>query len=175
MIPQYSHNLLASFYLWAENRVLNNTQAYFNLTTQLYPTYDPSLPSGLHGYSAPFKQWIYDSGVAGAWIINSVSGGGFSAPLTRASGVHFDYINGRIIVPASFGSNLALTGSMAIRELNTYLVNETEDQILTQNKYFLNPRYNGTPTSGIAPNVMATPAIFINSLSDTVDPYEFGG
>lgn len=162
-------------YLWAENRMGQVLQAYNTLTTQLYYTVDPSLPAGYMGYSAPIKGWVYDSGISGAYIPNEVSGGGFSAPLTRASGIHIDYENGRVIVPTSLGTNLTLTGTYSAKEVNIYLPAETEGEILTQNKYFVNPRYASALTSGAPPYAYATPAVFVNPMSMHNEAFQLGG
>ena len=84
MLQQFDHALNVSLYLYAANRVQNVAQAYFPRQLTFYPTPDAQL-TGVYSYSSPFKSFVYDSGVAGAPIINAVSGGGFSAPLTRAS------------------------------------------------------------------------------------------
>lgn len=178
MLAVYSNNLLAAVYLWAENRILQSAQAYQTVTTRLYPTADPQLGTGWVSYSAPFKQFVYDSGISGAYIINEASGGAFTTyPLTRASGMHVDYENGRVLLPAAsgFGSNLVLTGTYSVKEVNIYTANESEETLLTQGKYFVNPRYNGTPTSGVPPYAMATPAVFINLLASKNEAYQLGG
>lgn len=150
--------------------------AYQTLTMRLFPTVDRSIPAGFQSYSAPLKGWVYDSGVSGAHIIQSISGGGFSSPLTRDSGIHIDYPNGRILVPTSLGTNLTLTGTASITEVNHYLANESEEEILTQGKYFVNPRFRSTlTTSGVPPGVFATPAVFVNPLTAKNTPFEFGG
>lgn len=158
-----------------ENRIAQQAQAYIPVTTRLYYTPDPTLPAGYIGYSSPFKQWIYDSSVSGAFVINSISGGGFTAPQTRASGVNFDYANGRVIVPASWGTKKVLSGTACLKEINCYLPNELDDPFITAAKSYLNPRFNGTPTSGIAPGVMCSPALFLNTLSDDLTPFALGG
>jgi len=175
MSPGNDNNLYAAFYLYVNYRLLQYGVAFQNMTTRLYPTVDRSLPSGFQGYSSPLKGWVYDGGVTGAVIINSISGGGYSAPLTRASGLHFDYINGRVLVPTSLGTNLTLTGTAAMCEVNTYLPNETEDPMITQGKYFVNPRFVFPLTTGAPPGVYATPAIFINSLGSKNEAFTFGG
>ncbi len=174
MLQQFDHALAVSVYLYAQNRVQNLAQAYVNTTTQFYPTTDIRY-TGYYSYSAPWKQLVYDSGVAGAQILNAVSGGGFSAPLTRASGVHFDYFNGRVLVPQALGANLVLTGSCAVSEVNFYVPADPQEYLLTQAKFFFNPRYQGAPTSGIAPYDMATPAVFVNSIHDTSEAFALGG
>jgi hypothetical protein len=176
VIAQPENNLLASFFLYAEHTVLQNGRAYQTLTTRLFPTQDRSLPAGYQGYSSPLKGWVADSGVSGVAVINSVSGGGYSAPLTRASGARFDYINGRVILPTSLGANLALTGTASYPELRVYLPNESEEQLLTQDKYFVNPSYYSPLTaSGAPPGPYATPAIFINQLTARNDAFALGG
>ncbi len=174
MLAQFDQNLNISAYHWAQARIQNLAQGYINQTTALYPTPESRL-TGYYSYSSPYKQWVYDTSVSGAQIINMVSGGGFSAPLTRASGVHFDYLNGRVLVPAALGANLALTGSYAIAEVNLWVPLETQDYLLTQQKYFVNPRYQGTPTSGVMPYSYVTPAVFVNTLNDTSEAFSFGG
>ena len=176
MIPQYDNNLLASVFLWAEYKTLQVGQAYINLTCRLFPTVDRSLPAGYQSYSFPIKGWNYDSGVSGALVINSISGGGYSEPLTRASGVHFDYINGRAIVPTSLGTNLILTGTASVKQINHYQANESEEALLTQSKYFVNPRFiNPLTASGAPPHIYATPAIFVNPVQMKNNAYAFGG
>lgn len=174
MLQQFDHALGISLYLYAQNRVQSVAQAYFSQQLTFYPTADPRM-TGYWSYSCPWKTLVYDSSVSGAAIVNAVSGGGFSAPLTRASGVHFDYFNGRVLVPAALGPNLALTGYGAVSEVNFYVPQETQEYLLTQQKFFVNPRYQGTPTSGIAPYDMATPAVFVNTIADESEAFTFGG
>ncbi len=174
MLAQFDNDLLPSAYLWAQARLQQTAQAYINLTVPFYPTPDARI-TGYYSYSCPYKQLVYDSGVSGAQILQCVSGGGFSAPLTRGSGLHFDYINGRVLVPAALGPRLALTGAVSVSEANLWVPNETQEQLLTQAKFFANPRYQGMPTSGIMPYAMVTPAVFVNTLTDKQEPYALGG
>ncbi len=174
MLQQLDHALSISVYLYAQQRLQSLGQAYFNTQLGFYPTADSSI-TGYYSYSAPWKSFVYDASVTGAAIVNMVSGGGFSAPLTRASGVHFDYLNGRVLVPVALGANLALTGYGAVSELNLYVPAETQEYLLTQQKYFVNPRYQGTPTSGVMPYSYVTPAVFVNSISDTNEAFALGG
>lgn len=176
MRVSFDQNLLTSIFLYAEYRTAQEARAFQTLTTRLFPTADSSLPPGWQGYSSPLKGWIYDSGVSGALVINSVSGGGFSAPLTRASGIHFDYSNGRVILPITIVPTQPLTGTASVTEVNHYIPSETEDQLLTQNKMFVNPRAVYPLTaSGAPPQVYVTPAVFVNPLHTKNAPYELGG
>lgn len=162
-------------YMWSQWKTLYYGQAYVNLTLPLYYAADPSLPPGYITYASSYKSWVYDSGVLGAQIIQSVSGGGFSNPLTRASGMIIDYVNGRVILPSSYGPNLALTGTVAVQEVNTYQPNESEESILTQNRFYLNPLYAGTATGAIPPYSYCTPAVFVNTLHNINQAFSIGG
>lgn len=178
MRASFDNNLLASAYLYADHVMCQIGQAYGTVTTKLFPTVDPRLPAGYQGYSAPLVGWVYDSGVSGAHIINEVSGGGYSAPLTRASGVRFDYLNGRVVLPSSITlpAGNPLTGTYSFKEANLLLSNENEDPLVTQGKYFLNPRFTAPlSASGVPPGNMVTPAVFIAPLTTRNDAFQLGG
>lgn len=87
-----------------------------------------------------------------------------------------DFENGRVIETAgNFGTNETITGSFAVKDFNIYLTNETEEDLIIENKFKLNSRY-GTPTmSGIEPYDQVTPAIFINHEYMRNDGFAFGG
>ena len=173
MKNQFSNNALFSVYLWAENKFLNEGEAYINNTSKLYYTPDPRLPNNVC-YSAPFKQWVYDSGVNGANIPISISGS-FGTINKGESGLKIDFDNGRVILDKSLGRNLNISGSYSIKELNFYISNETEENIIITDKYYFNPRYAYKPTSGIAPYSMSTPAIFITMNGAESEPFALGG
>ena len=174
MKAHFGNQALASFYLWAENRYLNQQQAYINYTSRLYYQDDNSAPAGYVAYAAPFKQWVYDSGVAGAIVINAISGS--NGQIDRGqSGIKFDYDNGRVLLPTGFGTTAQLTGSYSIKEVNIYQSNITQDELLTQGKFYINPRFLSTPTGTLPAYTMTTPAIFVNSLKVENKPWALGG
>ncbi len=176
MRVSFDQNLWTSLFLYAQFRAQQTMQAYQTVTCRLFPTEDPSLPAGVQGYSSPLKGWVYDSDVSGAAIINSISGGGFSEPLTRASGIHIDYTNARVIVPTALGTNLVLTGTASFCEVNHYIASETEETLLTQSKMFVNPRtVYTTAITGAPPNVYVTPAVFVNPLHTANEAFQLGG
>jgi hypothetical protein len=172
MISQFSNQIKPSFFFWAENAVLNEAQAYYNYTSKLYYKADSSIDSNYLSYSSPFKQWVYDKGVSGAFICESVSG---DVTLNRASGIKIDYENGRVLVPSGFGQNLNISGTYAFKEFNFYLSNENEESLIANEKYYLNSKFNRKPVSGIEPYAMVTPAFFVNILSNLNEPFALGG
>lgn len=173
MINQHLNTVNASFFFWAQNALLNEAQAYINYSSKLYYQPDQRLGSSYVTYSAPFKQWVYDQGVQGAFVCSGVSG---SVNLNQnQSGLRVDYDNGRVILPASFGTGLNISGSYAFKEFNFYLSNETEEEILTTNKFYLNSRFNQNPTGKLPPYSIVTPAIFINTLASSNKGFALGG
>jgi hypothetical protein len=174
MIPQFTNTAANSFLLWAEHNLLSQAQAYKNYTSRLYYYKDLGLESaGYVGYSSPFKQWVYDSSVSGATICSGIFG---QITLNKGqSGLKIDYENGRAILPLSLGTGLKISGHYAFKDINVYLPNETQESVLTSNKFYLNSRFNRFPTGGIAPYVQATPALFFNNLNNRQDNFALGG
>lgn len=173
MKQQFDNNLGMSFYLWAENYLLDKGESYITKTSKLYYTPDRARP-GYVAYSAPYKQWVYDSGVSGAHVCEAISGS--FGTLTRGqSGLTFDYENGRILLSGSMGGSLNISGTYSIKEINFYTANETDDSLIVYGKYFENPRFVKSPTSGIQPYDLVVPAIFINSINSHNENFALGG
>lgn len=81
MRTQFSTTTLLSFYQWMDNYLLQKAQAYTNHTSQLYYQPDSTLGTGYIAFSAPFKSFVWDSGVSGATMFNAVSGYFFDSSL----------------------------------------------------------------------------------------------
>lgn len=172
MIPQFSSTTLLSFHLWLDNLITQRGQGYTNTTTQLFYQQDSKMP-GYVAYASPFRSWVCDSGVSGAAIPNSVSGS-FGTP-TRQSGMIVDFENGRVLFPSAFGTTAIVSGTYAFKDLNIYKANETQEDMVFTNKYYLNSRF-ARPITGIPPAYdMVTPCVFISDVSSENEPYAFGG
>jgi len=173
MNTQFLHKAELGFLLWADNFLCNRAQAYTTHTSRLYYTPDDRLHESKIAYASPFKGWVYDSGVQGAYIPSSISGS--LGTLTEGqSGLQFDYENGRVILNSGVGTNLNLTGTYSFKDFNIYPTNEGLEQIIVENKYYLNSRFDRTQT-GIPPYDFVTPAIFVNFSTVSNKPFAFGG
>ena len=162
MKPQYQHELMTSFMLWFDNHLLNKGEAYSNQTGTLYYFNDSRLPDGYKAYASPYKQWVTDSSIVGS--VNPVIPTSFMGS-GRADDIIFDFENGRIIETGNnFGTNETITGTFAVKDFNIYLTNDTEEDLILENKFQLNSRYNKTE-SGVEPYDQMTPAIFLSSKS----------
>lgn len=161
---------------------IGNAGGYTNYTSQLFYQPDPRLGTTYVAYAAPFRSFVWDSGVAGANILQSVSGS-FGHLTHGQSGMIIDYQNGRVLLPASFGTTLTMSGSYAFKEFNVYFSNQTAEKLVFGNKYYLNSRFNGSPT-GVPPIEwnqklgaynMVTPCVFVTSANATNEGWAFGG
>lgn len=158
--------------LWFDNQLLQKGEAYSNQTGKLYYSEDSRLPNGYKAYASSYKQWVSDSSVTGEenpTIPTSFNGSG------RSDDIIFDFENGRIIETGNnFGTSETITGTFAVKDFNIYLTNETEEDLILENKFKLNSRYGQTPT-GVEPYDQMIPAIFINSEFMTNEGFAFGG
>ncbi len=173
---------LLSTYCWLDNYILQKGQAYINNTSRLYYQSDSRLGTGYVTYAAPFKSFVWDSGVSGAQIINSVSGS--IGTMSRGTGMKVDFVNGRVIMDASVGKTAIISGSYAFKELNVYFTNQTQEQMVFSDKYYLNSRFGNELPTGAPPNNwdprlkaynMVTPCIFVTIAHTENEPFAFGG
>lgn len=173
MKPTFSHNLMNSFILWFDNFLLKKADAYKTYTTNFYNYTDERLGGGKVVYGSPFKQWVYDKSITGATVPSGVYVNNVFVP-TGTSGMLFDYDNGRIIFNSGVPTNLNISGTYSVKELNTYITNEPEDRLIIENKYEPNSRFT-VSQSYIPPYKPVTPAVFCSMEGVTNDPFAYGG
>jgi hypothetical protein len=171
MIAQFSNLSSLSMYQFIQNEILTKGQAYITNTSQLYYDNDTRMPSGYVSYASPFKQWVYDSGIA---PVPSGVSGSFGVINRGTSGLKFDFDNGRVLM-SGVGSDMTISGTYTFKELNFYLANSSEESVIVNEKYYLNARFSGTPTGPIPPYKITTPAIFVNQLNGNNKPFALGG
>lgn len=173
MKPQYKHELMTSFMLWFDHELLQEGEAYSNKTGTLYAKSDSRLPNTYISAQSNYKQWVNDSSVSGSTnpvIPTDFEGSG------RSNGILFDFDNGRIIeTGGSLVTGDTLTGTFAVKDFNIYLTNETEEDLILENKFQINSRYGDLSISGIDPYDQVVPAIFLNSEYMRNEGFAFGG
>ena len=172
MIEQFQHKLTTSFSLWFDNFLLKKGEAYSNTTGDFFYYEDPRLDSTYTSYGSPYKQWVTDSSITGATVPSGVFiGGSFSG---RTDGVVLDFDNGRALI--SGGANdLAITGEFSVKDFSVYLTNDTEDDLIIENKYVINSRLPSGPLTYIEPYDDVVPAIFLSTATAENKPFAFGG
>ena len=194
MKPQFQHTLTTSFYLWFDNYLQKYGDAYKNKTGIFYDMVDDRLDSTYDVYSSPYKQFVFDSGLhsgvvnsqgtEGPIVMDRISGqreNGEAFEIVRGeSGLKIDYENGRVFFTGDNNSNLpgnalSLSGQFAVKDFNLYLTNETEEDLIIENKFKTNDRFGNLETSGVSPYDQVLPAIFITSERVQNEPLAFGG
>ena len=174
MKPQFQHELTTSFVLWADNFITSKGEAFSNQTGIFYSNdSDLRLSDGYISYSSPHKQWVVDQDIEGAIIPSGVYENGNFIPRGQ-DGLMFDFDNGRAIFDSSFGSNRQITGEYSVKDFNFYITNQTEEQLIIENKFDINNRFK-QEASGITPYSQVVPAIFVNPELVENEPFAFGG
>ena len=173
MKEQFQHKLTTSFFLWFDNFLLTKGEAFSNKTGQLFNYEDPRLDSRYQAYGSQYKQWVTDSSIDGAVIPTGVFvvGSGTSG---RDDGVVFDFDNGRALFSGS-NANMTVTGEFAVKDFNVYLTNDTEDDLIVENKYVVNSRIPSGPETFIKPYDDVVPAIFLSVSQAENEPFALGG
>ena len=173
MKPTFSHDVMNSFFLWFDNFLMTKGEAYKTYTTKLYYNVDDRLGNGKVSYSSPYKQWVYDNGVSGVTIPSGLTINGTFLP-TGTSGMTFDFDNGRVIFNSGVSNNLDITGTYTVKEINSYITDQPEDNLIIENKYVTNSRFTVTET-GISPYNPVTPCVFASIENTNNAPFAFGG
>ena len=171
MTPQFDHHVINSFMLWADNRLLNRAKAFSNQTVKLFPMGKDKLWNEYYAYSSPFKQWVADSSVVGANIPTGIKVDGVLTPLADLDAT-IDFDNGRILSKTQISGEL--TVDCAIKDVNLYIPNENEEDVIFENRYVNNSRFK-KQDAGVIPYEPAFPAIFFAIQMGDNEPFAFGG
>ena len=172
MTEQFQHKFTTSFMLWFDNFLLTKGEAFSNKTGSFYYYEDPHLHSTFKAYGSPYKQWVTDSSISSADIPDGVFING--AVSGRGDGVKLDFENGRVLLDHS-SSSLNVTGSFAVKDFNIYYTNDTEDDLIVEQKYTVNSRLPGASQGAISPYDQVVPAIFLSNQTMDNKGFALGG
>jgi hypothetical protein len=172
MIEQFHHKFTNSFFLWFDNYLLTKGQAYTNTTGTFFNYTDERLPTGYKTFGSAYKQWVNDSSIAGATIPSGVYVNGTYSG--RNSTLVLDFENGRAI-STQIATGASVTGSFAVKDFNVYFSNETEEDLIVENKYDINSRIILNDESYIRPYAQVIPAIFLSLDSVSNQGFALGG
>ena len=173
MKPTFSHNVVNSFFLWFDHFLMTKGEAYKTFTTKLYNYTDARLGGDKVVYGSPYKQWVYDKSITGATIPTGFTINGSIVP-TGTSGMKIDFENGRIIFNSGVSTNLNITGTYSVKEVNSYVTDQPEDNLIIENKYVTNSRFTVTEDY-IPPYNPVTPCIFASIETAHNTAFAFGG
>lgn len=173
MKPVFQHQLLSSFYLWFDSYLLRKGEAYETFTTNFYYYSDDRLPNK-KVFGSPYKQFVFDESVPGSVVLEAVSGSAGTEITRGTSGMIIDYENGRLIFDSGVATGENLSGRYSVKNFNTYISNQNEEQLIMEGKYEANSRYTRSLTY-VKPYAQVTPAAFLTIESVNNQPFAFGG
>ncbi len=185
MKPQYQHKVMTSFYLWLDNYLLSDGEAYTLKTGKFFiDQADDRLSESYSIYASPYKQWMTDSGIAPKSsdvpnVVDYISGDKDKKIYRGTSGMKIDYENGRVFFTGDNAGNIPSTdlefsGAFAVRDFNLYLTNQTEEDLIVENVFKTNSRFDILET-GVTPYDQVIPAIFLTNEGSQNEPMSFGG
>ena len=166
--------------LWFDHYLLTKGEAYKNYTgvkLDYYP--DDRIDSDYKAYGSPFKQWVFDSSVNGATIPSGVTVGNtptgeYNPTTSGRDGMAIDFDNGRVLSKTS-NEGYDITADFAVKDFNIYFANETEEDLIIENKYTLNSRIPSSQMGPIEPYDQVVPAVFFNTSTFNNKGFAFGG
>ena len=173
MKPTFTHNVINSFFLWFDNFLMTKGDAYKTYTTKLYNYEDLRLGGSKVVYGSPYKQWVYDKNITGATIPSGFTINNQFVP-TGTSGMKIDFDNGRIIFNSGVSTSLNVTGTYSVKEVNSYITDQPEDNLIIENKFVTNSRFT-VSENYIAPYNPVTPCIFASIETAHNTAFAFGG
>jgi hypothetical protein len=171
MKATYINNLMSSFYLWLDHEILARGEAFINYSGKLYNSPDPNF-SNNSIYSAPFRQWVYDSSIPNVNIPSGIFINGNY--INRGiSGLNIDFNKGRAILNNGVNSN-NITANYSFKEYNIYYTDEREEKLLFEKAYNITPKVTQV-TGALGYLDTPYPCIFIKHRMGENVPFAFGG
>lgn len=178
MNSQFSHNIFSSFYLWFEAQLLDsNAKAYSTNESNVFQYVDfYDVPPTHCGYQGKFRQLVADQSVdvpnSGIFIDGSFVSG-------DSPNVYIDYDNGRVVLPQSSGNSLNITANSTIKEINTYMTEDDEEQLLLTSDFVDSSDTSTTnlfsKTAKRDEKMFVLPACFLRVVTTNNERLAFGG
>ena len=180
MKAQFDQNLLSSFYLWFENRLLkDDIKAYVQDldNTFKYVEYH-DLPSDFVGYQGQFRQLVAENSVESPNSGIFINGDFVTGDSSSNGGVYIDHQEGRVVLPLASGTDLEITANSTVKEINTYISNDSDLSIILQSDFIENGQttpYFYNQSDKLDEKTFFLPACFISLASSDNDEHCFGG
>ena len=183
MKAQFDQNVLSSFYLWFENKLLSDkAKAYaINLDNAFTSGNFPDIPSSHIAFQGKYRSLVgeydIDQPNSGFFLGNHFITGNYD----QNGEVFTDYENGRLIFPKASGAaigNTALTANSTVKEVNTYITNDTDAQVIIHSDFKDSATelpYQYGKTGEYDETTYFLPACFISQASSDNTEFSFGG
>ena len=173
MKVKFNNIVMSSMIFWFDNKLLNKGEAFTNHSSNFWPI--DTRYFGYYTYGAPFKQMVIDESIGGANIISGVyiNGSFTEVGQNYLSGINASQGQLYFSQPIA-GAPSSISGNYAVKDFNVYLTSETEEDLLFETQFQLQPKTYQNPT-GLPSNVETYPAIYLKYQGGNNEPLAFGG
>lgn len=175
MKPQFQHQVVTSFALWLDHIILSKGEAFQNIQSSFYHQNDERMDPDFVSFASPHKQWVTDSAIVGANIIDKIIIDNVEIEKNKF-GIRYDYNNGRVLLPRTIANaTSSIEGSYSVKDFNVYITDQTEEELLIETKFDKNSRFDQNIIGGVKPYDQVVPAIFCSYEEGLNVPFAFGG
>ncbi len=174
MKPQFDNQIMSSFLLWFDNKLLSKGEAYQSTTGEFYSVSDEFY--GYATYASSYSQIVSDASVTGAIIPTGLYVGSNLVDVGEggSTGLYaIDYGNGRSYWSGTQGETVS--GSFSIKDFNVFLTNNTEDEILFQTQYTNRNQISSVVPTGLEAHTKTYPVVYLKNNGSFNEPFAFGG
>jgi len=174
MKPQFDNQIMSSFLLWFDHKLLSKGEAYQNTTGEFYSVSDEFY--GYDTYASSYSQLVSDVSVSGVVIPTGLYVGNNLVNVGEggSDGLYaIDYGNGRSYWSGTQSSTVS--GSFSIKDFNVFLTNSTEDEILFQTQYTNRNKISTVVPTGLEPDTKTYPVVYLKNNGSFNEPFAFGG
>lgn len=173
MKVQFNNIVMSSMLLWFDNKLLSKGEAFVNFSSNFYPV--ESQYFGFYTYGAPYKQMVVDSSISGANIISGVYINNIFSKIGENSLTGINSSQGHLYFTSQINNpSTSLSGNYAIKDFNIFLTSETEEDLLFETQFQLNPKTSQNPT-GLPLNAETYPVVYLKYQGGDNEPLAFGG
>ena len=185
MKPQFDHKVLSSFYLWFDDRITRYAEAVESGISQnfYYSNLNVDVPTNQVAYYSPDRQLVANGADVPSGVY--ISGGSFGSSYSwvdqdgdNATGLMIDFEKGRVILNSGVGSALAISGDFDRKTINSYITNESDEDLLFNTDFVVAGVDDETflqTVTGLGAANYTVPAAFLSYNSSTNKPFALGG
>ena len=170
MKAQFSNQLISSFLLYLEHKIAVDGEGYRNISGYFYPI--KTQYSNTYTYASPFSQIIYDQAVPNTLPLTGVYVGNTFITAGQSGLAQIKYKEGKLYFTSA--PTARVSGRYSVPEFTISLTNQPEYKILFETQKFVNPK-NITNFTGLAPDEVTFPIIFVRDNGGKNEQYAFGG
>lgn len=173
MKVQFNNIVMSSMLLWFDNKLLSKGEAFVNFSSNFYPV--ESQYFGFYTYGAPYKQMVVDSSISGASIISGIYINNVFSKIGENSLTGINSSQGHLYFTSQINNpTTSLSGNYAVKDFNIFLTSETEEDLLFETQFQLNPKTSQNPT-GLPLNAETYPVVYLKYQGGDNEPLAFGG